>query len=43
MALPYEFDSPEFDQAVAAAGRQVFQKTLAARLTVFISMTMAST
>ena len=31
----YEFDSPEFDAAVAAAGRQAFQETLAAGLPVF--------
>jgi hypothetical protein len=31
----YEFDSPEFDAAVAAAGRQAFEETLAAGLPVF--------
>jgi hypothetical protein len=31
----YEFDSPEFDAAVAAAGRQALQETLAAGRPVF--------
>jgi hypothetical protein len=35
MALAYEFDSPEFDEAVAAAGRQAFLETLAAGLAAF--------
>jgi hypothetical protein len=35
MALPYEFDSPEFDQAVAEATHKAFQETLAAGLPVF--------
>jgi hypothetical protein len=35
MSLPYEFGSPEFDKAVAAAGRKAFEETLAAGLSVF--------
>jgi hypothetical protein len=35
MAVAYEFDSPEFDAAVAAAGHQAFLDTLAAGLPVF--------
>ncbi|HEY2013358.1 MAG TPA: hypothetical protein VGH38_07640 [Bryobacteraceae bacterium] len=35
MALPYEFGSPEFDEAVRAAGRKAFLDTLAAGLPVF--------
>jgi len=35
MALAYEFGSPEFDEAVAAAGHQAFLDTLAAGLAVF--------
>jgi hypothetical protein len=31
----YPFDSPEFDAAVAAAGRQAFEETLAAGRPVF--------
>ncbi len=31
----YDFDSPEFDAAVAAAGRQAFEETLAAGRSVF--------
>jgi hypothetical protein len=31
----YEFDSPEFDEAVAAAGHQAFLESLAAGLPVF--------
>jgi hypothetical protein len=35
MALPYEFGSAEFDEAVRAAGHQAFLETLAAGLPVF--------
>lgn len=35
MALPYEFGSKEFDEAVRAAGHQAFLDTLAAGLPVF--------
>jgi hypothetical protein len=35
VALPYEFDSPEFDEAVAAAGRKAFEETLAGGRPVF--------
>jgi hypothetical protein len=35
MAVRYEFGSKEFDEAVAAAGRQAFQETLAAGLPNF--------
>jgi hypothetical protein len=35
VALPYEFGSPEFHEAAAAAGRKAFQETLAAGLPVF--------
>jgi hypothetical protein len=35
MALAYEFNSPEFDEAVAAATHQAFLDTLAAGLPVF--------
>jgi hypothetical protein len=31
----YEFDSPEFDEAVAAAGRKAFEESLALGLPVF--------
>jgi hypothetical protein len=34
MALAYEFDSPEFDAAMRAAGRRAFSDTLAAGLPV---------
>jgi hypothetical protein len=35
VALPYEFGSKEFDEAVRAAGHQAFLDTLAAGLPVF--------
>ena len=35
MALPYEFDSPEFDSAVASSGRKAFEEALAAGRPVF--------
>ena len=35
MAVPYEFGSPEFDEAVRAAGKQAFNEALAAGLSVF--------
>ena len=35
MALPYEFDSPEFDEAVADATRKAVEEALAAGLPVF--------
>ncbi|MGO9258549.1 MAG: hypothetical protein ACLQU1_19860 [Bryobacteraceae bacterium] len=35
MALPYEFGSKEFDEAVRASGRKAFLDTLAAGLPVF--------
>ena len=35
MALPYEFGSKEFDDAVRAAGRRAFDEALAAGLSVF--------
>ncbi len=35
MAEAYDFDSPEFDEAVRAAGHKAFLETLAAGLPVF--------
>lgn len=35
MAAAYDFDSPEFDEAVRTAGRKAFDETLAAGLPVF--------
>jgi hypothetical protein len=35
MALPYEFGSKEFDDAVRASGRKAFLETLAAGFPVF--------
>jgi hypothetical protein len=35
MAVAYDFNSPEFDEAVRAAGHQAFLDTLAAGLPVF--------
>jgi hypothetical protein len=32
---PYKFDSPEFDEAVSAAGRRAIEETLAAGFPVF--------
>ena len=35
MPVPYQFDSPEFDEAVREAGHRAFKEALAAGLPVF--------